>query len=149
MKKKFKKIYIEITNACNLSCTFCIKNQRTVKYLTKDEFIVILDKIKSYTDYLYFHILGEPLMHPDINELINIASKDFNVQITTNGYLIDKIRDNPNIRQVNISLHSYDLKYKLSLNDYLNNIFESLLAMLINSFISGCIKGSPKIWKYK
>ena len=67
MKKKFKKIYIEITNACNLSCTFCIKNQRTVKYLTKDEFIVILDKIKSYTDYLYFHILGEPLMHPDIN----------------------------------------------------------------------------------
>ena len=46
-------------------------------------------------------------MHPDINKLINIASKDFNVQITTNGYLIDKISDNPNIRQVNISIYIF------------------------------------------
>lgn len=123
--KRFKKIYIEITNACNLSCTFCIKNRRHIKYLNMDEFKILLNEIKSYTDYLYFHVLGEPLMHPLINELIDEASKNFNVQITTNGYLIDKIKDNSNIRQVNISLHSFDKKYNISLEDYMNNILDA------------------------
>ena len=123
-KKRFKKIYLEITNSCNLSCSFCIKNRRHIKYLNVDEFKILLNEIKSYTDYLYFHVLGEPLMHPLINELIDEASKNFNVQITTNGYLIDKIKDNSNIRQVNISLHSFDKKYNISLEDYMNNILD-------------------------
>ena len=88
-KKRFKKIYLEITNACNLSCSFCIQNKRHIKYLDITEFKLILDKLEPYTDYLYFHVLGEPLIHPQINELINIAALRFNVQITTNGYLID------------------------------------------------------------
>jgi len=133
MSKKFKKIYLEITNACNLSCSFCIKNQRKVKYLTKEEFITIINKISPYTDYLYFHVLGEPLIHPNINELIDIASKNFNIQITTNGYLINKIKDNKNIRQINISLHSYDLKYQTKVEDYMNNIFTSIDKLIKNN----------------
>lgn len=137
MKKRFKKIYIEITNACNLSCSFCIKNQRHIKYLSVDEFITILDKLHPFTDYLYFHILGEPLIHPNINEFINIASKNFNVQITTNGYLIEKIANNPNIRQLNISLHSFDPKYKISLEEYMNNIFKTIDDLITkNTYIS-------------
>ena len=93
-KKRFKKIYLEITNSCNLSCSFCIKNRRVIKYLNLEEFKIILSKLEKYTDYLYFHVLGEPLMHPMINEFINLASSKFRVQITTNGYLIDKIIDN-------------------------------------------------------
>ena len=123
-KKRFKKIYLEITNACNLSCTFCIKNKRHIKYLSLDEFRLITDKLEPYTDYLYFHILGEPLMHPNICEFIDLASKKFNVQITTNGYLIDRLKDNSNIRRLNISLHSFDSKYQVSLEKYMNNIFE-------------------------
>lgn len=126
VKKRFKKIYLEITNVCNLSCSFCIKNQRTIKSLTEDEFIKILDKLEPYTDYLYFHVLGEPLMHPKINEFIDIASKRFNVQITTNGYLIDRVKNNDNIRQVNISLHSFNPNYKVSLDTYMNNIFKAI-----------------------
>lgn len=124
--KRFKKIYLEITNACNLSCTFCIKNQRYIKYLNMDEFRALLSKLKPYTDYLYFHVLGEPLMHPLINDFINEASLNFNVQITTNGYLIERIKDNSNIRQVNISLHSFDNKYNISLEDYMNNILNTI-----------------------
>ena len=72
MPKRFKKIYIEITNHCNLSCDFCIQNKRKLKNITIEEFTTLLPILEEYTDYLYFHILGEPLIHPNINELINI-----------------------------------------------------------------------------
>lgn len=101
-----KKVYIEITNNCNLNCSFCIHNKRKAKYMSMNEFKIILSKLKGHTMYLYFHVLGEPLIHPLINEFINEASKDFYVNITTNGYFIDKIINNKNIRQINISLHS-------------------------------------------
>lgn len=132
-KKRFKKIYLEITNSCNLSCSFCIQNKRKKKYLTLDEFKTIIDKLEPYTDYLYFHVLGEPLMHPYINDFINIASKKFNIQITTNGYMINKIETNTNIRQINISLHSFDEKYKISLETYMNNIFKTVDKLIENN----------------
>lgn len=135
MFMRFKKIYIEITNSCNLNCSFCIGNKRKIKFMSFSEFKIILNKIKPYTNYLYFHILGEPLLHPMINEFIDIASDmGFNINITTNGYLIDKIKTN-NIRQINISLHSFDLKYGISLDNYLNNIFNAV-SKLSNTYIS-------------
>lgn len=133
MKKRFKKIYLEITNGCNLKCDFCIKNKRKTEFITKENFKIILNNIKPYTNYLYFHVLGEPLLHPNINELINIASKDFKINITTNGYLINKIKFNKNIRQLNISLHSYSSKYKIELIDYLNNVFTSIDELIKNN----------------
>ena len=123
--KKFKKVYIEITNICNLKCNFCIGNKRKKKFMNLDQFKIILNKIKPYTDYLYFHILGEPCMHPDINLFIEYAYKNgFKINITTNGYLIDRIKKFRYVRQVNISLHSYNIKYNINLEDYLNNIFK-------------------------
>ena len=130
---KFKKIYIEITNNCNLNCDFCIKNKRKIEYITIDKFKILLNNIKDYTDYLYFHILGEPLIHPDINNLIDLASKQFKINITTNGYLIKRIKDNKNIRQINISLHSFNDKYNINLNTYLTNIFDSVDELIKNN----------------
>ena len=126
MKKRFKKIYVEITNGCNLNCDFCIKNKRISKFISIDDFKLLLNKINDYTDYLYFHVLGEPILHPSINELIDIASSNFKINITTNGYLLDRIKNNKNIRQLNISLHSFDYKYNISLKDYLDNIFNTI-----------------------
>lgn len=131
--KKLKKIYIEITNYCNLNCSFCIKNDRKLESISIDKFNLLLDKLEDYTDYLYFHVLGEPLMHKNINELINIASERFKINITTNGYLIDKIKDNKNIRQINISLHSFNDKYNINIKDYLNNVFESIDKLVSNN----------------
>lgn len=119
----YKKIYIEITNDCNLSCSFCIKNKRIKKYMSFNDFKTVLNNIEGYTKYIYLHVLGEPLLHPNINEFINYASKRYKVNITTNGYLINNIRENKNIRQINISLHSFSDKYNISLEDYINNIF--------------------------
>ena len=88
---KYKKVYIEITNNCNLNCLFCSKVNRKKGYMTKEEFEEILIKIKDYTDYIYLHVKGEPLLHPDIIEMINLANKyNLKVNITTNGTLFSK-----------------------------------------------------------
>ena len=119
----YKKVYVEITNSCNLKCPFCLGNKREIKFMKEEEFRLILAKLKGYTNYLYFHLLGEPLLHPKINEYINLASlNNYLVNITTNGYYIDRVKDNKNIRQINISLHSFDEK-RIDLDTYLNNIF--------------------------
>jgi len=121
----FKKVYLEITNSCNLNCDFCIQNKRNKKFMTEDSFCEILEKLKGHTKYLYFHILGEPLLHPQIRNFIEIANnKGFNVNITTNGYLISKINNISDLRQLNVSLHSYDERYNISLENYLNSIFD-------------------------
>ncbi len=130
---RFKKIYLEITNNCNLNCPFCIGNTRPKKDLSMEEFKIILNKIKDYTNYLYFHILGEPLIHPEINEFINFAKEQgFNINITTNGYLINRIKDNKNIRQINISLHSFNETPNLPLEKYLTNVFDSIDSLIKN-----------------
>lgn len=122
----FKKIYVEITNICNLNCSFCAKNNRAKEFITLDNFEILIKKLENYTKYLYFHIMGEPLLHPDINELINLASKSFNINITTNGTLLEKISDNKSIRQINISLHSITNNVKENL-DYIFTHSEKLL----------------------
>lgn len=122
----FKKVYVEITNNCNLNCDFCIGNKRDKKFISKDEFNILMDKLEGYTKYLYFHVMGEPLLHPNINELIDMAVNRYFINITTNGYLIKRIENNKNIRQVNISLHSFDKKYNKSLEDYMEDIFNSV-----------------------
>ena len=127
----FKKVYVEITNSCNLNCSFCHGNKRVKNFISKDNFKILLDKLEGYTEYLYFHVMGEPLLHPAINELIDMASERYHINITTNGYMIDKIKDNKNIRQVNISLHSYDKKL-IDIDDYLNKIFDTVDSLVKN-----------------
>jgi len=134
---RFKKIYIEITNACNLNCQFCIKNQRKINYITLENYKHIINKIKDYTKEIYLHILGEPLLHPNIIDFINYANKkNLLVNITTNGYLINNLKNNNKIHRLNISLHSYNETYNLDLNTYLENIFNTIDKIKDKTFIS-------------
>ena len=123
---KYKKVYIEITNNCNLNCLFCSKVNRKKGYMTKEEFEEILIKIKDYTDYIYLHVKGEPLLHPDIIEMINLANKyNLKVNLTTNGTLFSKkakeLGKCPNLNKINFSLHSENDK-----KDYLEDIFNNI-----------------------
>lgn len=111
--KRFKKFYIETTSICNLSCHFCPPTQRAKGFISVEDFSATLDQIKPFTDYIYFHVKGEPLLHPKIDELLDIShEKGFKVNITTNGTLIaknkDKLLGKPALRQINFSLHSFD-----------------------------------------
>lgn len=130
----YKKVYVEITNNCNLSCDFCPHNKRKNEFIDVDKFSIILNKLENYTKYLYLHVLGEPLLHPNINELIDLASKKYKINITTNGYLIDKIKYNKNIRQINISLHSFN--GNIPLKKYMNNILDSINILSKYTYIS-------------
>lgn len=132
-----KKIYLEITNGCNLNCDFCIKNQRKITNITLDNYKYIIDKIKDNTKEIYLHILGEPLMHNDINTFIDYAYNcGLLVNITTNGYLINKIKDNYHIHRLNISLHSYHAKYKIDIDKYLADIFKVVDNIRDKTFVS-------------
>ena len=72
---KFKKVYIEITNHCNLSCPFCSHDIRAKRWMSVEEFSHILKEVKPYTKTIYLHVKGEPLLHPNIIEFIKIANK--------------------------------------------------------------------------
>ena len=122
---KFKKIYIEITNICNLSCSFCSIDNRVKKNISVNEFENILKKINDYTDYIYLHVKGEPLLHPELDKLLDIAYK-YNkyVNITTNGTLLTQkvdILNHKAVRQINISLHSENNK-----DDYFEDIVDTV-----------------------
>lgn len=134
---KFKKVYIEICNGCNLNCDFCIKNSRQVKYIKRDEYEYIINKIAGYTKEIYLHVLGEPLMHKDINYFIDYAhNMGILVNITTNGYLINKIKDNKNIHRLNISMHSFNSRYGIEIDEYIDNVFYVVDNLRDKTFVS-------------
>lgn len=127
---RFKNIYIEITNICNMNCSFCKKENRPLKFMDVDNFNNIINRIKDYTECIYLHVKGEPLLHPKLKELLSIADdNNLIVNITTNGTLLesnlDTIVKSKCIRQINISLHS-----NLNDDNYLNSVFKSVDTLL-------------------
>lgn len=124
--KKYRKIYIEITNNCNLNCSFCSKVNRKKKYMSLEEYEKILNKIKDYTNYIYLHVKGEPLLHPKVIEMIKLAEQyKLKVNLTTNGVLFDKYAKElgqfTNLNKINFSLHSENNK-----DNYLEDIFNNI-----------------------
>ena len=90
---KFKRIYIEITNICNLKCSFCSNSKRNKKEMSIDEFELVMSKITMYTDYIYLHVKGETLSHHYLDDILSICKKyNKKVCITTNGvFLKDRL----------------------------------------------------------
>jgi Predicted Fe-S oxidoreductases len=131
--KRFKKVYIEIGNICNLNCSFCPSTSRKQNFMQEGEFKQILQNIKPYTDHIYFHLLGEPLLHPNLKKFLELSGEfELNVNITTNGTLIKTNKDillsSPALRQINYSLHSFEANdYPVSMEDYLNSILEFVI----------------------
>ena len=110
---RFWKVYLEISNMCNLSCRFCPGTKRSKKAMTEEELAVLLPKIRPYTDYLYFHLMGEPLLHKNLERFLEMAgSYGFKVILTTNGTLLKKQQEmllrSPALHKVNISLHAFE-----------------------------------------
>ncbi len=108
----YNKVYIEITNICNMNCSFCHGHKRTPRRMNMDEFMLILDKLTEQTQYIYYHLMGEPLTHPLLPEFIGLAGEHgYKSIITTNGTLLKKRGEellSAGVHKINISLHSFE-----------------------------------------
>ena len=135
----FKKIYIEITNICNLKCEFCPETERTKQYMDVKDFEKIIKKIHKSTKLVCLHVKGEPLLHSQLEEILEILEKyNLKANITTNGTLVKRnletLKKSKALRQINFSIHS--IMQNKSLNkQYLLDIFESA-EKLENTIIS-------------
>lgn len=110
---RFRKIYVEISNLCNLSCAFCPGTKRSPGRMTPGDFAKLLPKLRPYTDFLYFHIMGEPLCHPHLAEFLEMAHQQgFRVILTSNGTLLarqqEMLLSAPGLHKINISLHAFE-----------------------------------------
>lgn len=131
-EKPYRKVYIEITDVCNLCCSFCPGTKRKKKYMSPDEFDRITDEVLPFTDFIYLHLMGEPLLHPRLNEILLLAkNKGLKVIVTTNGTLLDKCGDmligSGALFKVNISLQSFEGNNSadsVSLQKYLDCVFD-------------------------
>ena len=43
----YKKVYVEITNICNMRCSFCHGHKRAPRKMSREEFSTVLDKLKE------------------------------------------------------------------------------------------------------
>lgn len=107
-----RKVYLEITNRCNLSCAFCPGTDRGAHALDENEFTYLAKQVAPWAEYLYYHLMGEPTAHPLLPRFIEIASElGLKSIITTNGTLLPSRGDTlieANPHKVNISLHAFE-----------------------------------------
>ncbi len=132
------RCYLEITNICNLNCLFCPKTDREKAYLTIEEFNTLTDKLRGEINFLYFHLMGEPLLHPRLTEFIEIArEKGFVPIITTNGTLLSKAHNltETGLHKIQISLHSQEGNAKENLEEYIRDVMEFSLRAAKNGII--------------
>ena len=106
----FSRLYLEITTCCNRACSFCPGTARPAAFVTPETFRTLAAKLRPYGQYLYLHVMGEPLLHPQLPELLEICrALDFRVTLTTNGTLLPArqpvLLAAPALRKVSVSLH--------------------------------------------
>ena len=122
------KIYLEITNVCNMDCSFCHKTSRQKRIMTEEEFDFLTEKLRGRATYLYFHLMGEPTLHPLLPKFIKIAkSKGFRPILTTNGSLLGEkgeklLEETP--YKISISLHAPEANPKFADPTYLDNCID-------------------------
>ncbi len=122
--RQLKKAYLEITNQCNLNCAFCPGTRRPAGLLSVMDFKRYGEKLRPHTEYLYLHLMGEPLLHPELAGLLDLAGElRFRVMVTTNGTLLSRrgelLYASPAVEKVSISLHSFEGNEGEGLEDYL------------------------------
>lgn len=132
------RCYLEITNVCNLDCVFCPKTERKKQVMSLDEFHALTDKLAGKVKFLYFHLMGEPFLHPLLPEFIHLArKKGFIPVLTTNGTLLSKreemLESLPH--KIQISLHSHEGNQKENLSQYIHEV----VTFAVEAASRGCI----------
>ena len=122
----YARAYVEITNVCNMNCSFCHGHSRPPRQMTEGEYGRVLEQLTGKTRYIYHHLMGEPLVHPLLPRFIQMAREaGFRPMITTNGTLLDRFGDallTEGLHKVNISLHSFEGDQQDAHARYIQNV---------------------------
>jgi MoaA/NifB/PqqE/SkfB family radical SAM enzyme len=125
---KFYRIYIELTNVCGLSCSFCPTKELPNKEMDLDFFESVIKQAEAYTKEIACHVVGDPLTQSNLNEYLDIIHKyGLKAMLTTSGYFLKKHSYNtlfhPCVKQINISLNSFNKNdTSLSFEQYITPI---------------------------
>ena len=98
--------------------------------MSEAEFAALLPKLRPWTDFLYFHLMGEPLCHPQLARFLELAGEHgFRVILTTNGTLLPRQQETllaaPALHKVNISLHAFEANdLAVPFAEYLRGCFD-------------------------
>ncbi len=124
----YNKVYVEITNICNMNCSFCHGHSRAPRRMSTQEFTLILDKLNAQTKYIYYHLMGEPLTHPQLSEFVKLATKKgYKSIITTNGTLLSKRGQellSSGVHKVNLSVHSFEKGTDEEYTNYIKGLID-------------------------
>ena len=124
----YSRVYVEITNLCNRNCSFCPGTVRPGKMMTVSEFETVSRKLVGVTGYIYYHLMGEPLTHPQLPQMLGIADDlGFKSQITTNGVLLPQRGQaliDGKVHKVNISIHSFEEGTNQDYIDYIRGCLD-------------------------
>lgn len=124
----YSRAYVEITNICNMNCSFCHGHSREPRQMTEEEYARVLKQLEGKTRYIYHHLMGEPLIHPLLPRFIQMAHQaEFHPMLTTNGTLLERLGDTiliPGLHRVNISLHSFEGDRQEDHERYLRQVAE-------------------------
>ena len=122
----YSRAYVEITNVCNLRCSFCHGHKRDARFMTEAEFSHILDALEGKIRYLYYHLMGEPLLHPQLPAFLEMAkARGFTSVITTNGTLLSRRGEElirAGVHKVSVSLHSFEEGSEEAFSRYLREV---------------------------
>lgn len=121
------RCYIEITNTCNLNCDFCPKHHRPKRQLSEGEFDLLTEKVRGKVCFLYFHLMGEPLLHPLLPQFIMMArEKGFKTVLTSNGTLLHRCMELLDTlpHKIQLSLHSHESNERGELAEYMEEVMQ-------------------------
>lgn len=109
----FYRIYIELTNVCGLSCSFCPTKELPSKEMDLDFFESVIEQAKPYTKEIACHVVGDPLTQSNLHAYLDIIHKHgLKAMLTTSGYFLKKhsydTLFHPCVKQINISLNSFN-----------------------------------------
>ena len=153
---KYSRAYVEITNICNMHCSFCHGHSRRKRQLTEAEFDHILRQLEGKTEYVYYHLMGEPLTHPLLGQFVELAgSRGFRSVITTNGTLLEKRGDElirAGVHKVSVSLHSFEegdtndqIKYVMQVAEFARKASQAGVIVCLRLWNKGCDEGKNMV----
>ena len=115
-------VYVEITDVCNLNCSFCPCGKRILsaspdsasrrEFMDSALFERCIAEVSTVAESVYFHVLGEPTLHPGFGlYLKKLERTPLKLNLPTNGTTISRVGKlilaSPAVRQVNFSTHAY------------------------------------------